>query len=1325
MYHQIELTNTISDRLYGRDFQKSKQQEKLTEDTHIYYGIIKNIQEASEPVLVYPEEEVIYEVNASEAIEDNMLVNLFKELDNESEEVDYYYFTGEKEPVCEEGDILIFPCGETDNEEFPQVLTAYKRVDKKIHPVPGTFPEAARVTRKFPHDPLLTLPSLPVKPPDFKPTERLSVERLPILKINDEEFLWPEEERLFIHVMSLNQEAIGFEDSERGTLKESYFSPYIIPTIPHVPWAFRNIPIPPGIQDKVMEVLKKKIEGNVYEPSQSSYRSRWFCILKKDGKLRIVHDLQPLNAITIRDAGLPPILDEFVEPFAGRQCYTVFDLLWGFDARKVHPSSRDLTAFMSPLGLLRLTSLPMGFTNSPAEFQRCMTFILQDEIPKVANIFIDDLPIKGPQSLYLQEDGTPEVLSQNPGIRRFIWEHAQDVHRILHRLHCAGVTISAKKTQLCRQNVVIVGQKCTPEGRCPEDNKVDKVLNWPPLKTPKDVRGFLGLCGTVRIWIENYSALARPLTELIHKGAEFVWDDRRQEAFETLKEKVASAPALRPIDYSSDNPTFLSVDSSNVAAGFILSQMDEDGRRRPARYGSLPMNEREARYSQPKLELYGLYRALRHWRIFLVGIKNLHIEVDAKYIKGMLNEPDLQPNAAINRWIQGILLFDFKLIHVPATQFKGPDALSRRELAEGEEIQEHDDSWLDDIALLVHIPDPHQLKDFSFTTPTKLPYKVYTLHSVNNNISRQDIILLQVKQFLSTLEIPTTESLQARKRFLKKSAEFYLKDNRMFRRNGIKMPLLVVMDSKKRIAILTQAHENLGHKGEQAVFDLVRLRFFWPHLRSDIHHHVSSCHQCQIRSLKKIEVPPTISTPTALFQKVYIDVMFMPPSAGFHFIVAARDDLSGVTEVRALRSNNSQSLAKFFWEQIYCRYGAIEHVVTDNGGEVKGAFESLLRRMEIPQVRISPYNKHANGAVERGHFTLREAIVKSSEKDKFGRIKNWHKQIDLASFADRITVSSVTGYSPYYLLHGTHPLLPFDLAEATFMIEGFQSDLSTSDLLALRIRQLERHQEDIDRAAEVLKQARFKSKLQFEQRFRRRLQKRNYEPGELVLVRNSRLEMTIAKFKTDPRYIGPYEVVRRTKRGTYVLRELDGAEHAEHYAAFRILPYIYRSDPVIYELMNDEDEDESIEDHPVSHLIPLQPNNPTDIILAIKPEFAAHIVSRNKNHEFRKYLIPSTVCRMWLYETSPISAIQYVISTGPVKRPGEVNDPSGLGNEDFDAGNKQSKFGYPIHHLYKLSTPISAKRITHDYNINIPHRYCFVPPLWLQDFPLSSLILIF
>jgi len=76
------------------------------------------------------------------------------------------------------------------------------------------------------------------------------------------------------------------------------------------------------------------------------------------------------------------------------------------------------------------------------------------------------------------------------------------------------------------------------------------------------------------------------------------------------------------------------VDTSSKAVGIVILQIDEDGKRRPARYGSIPLNSVEERYSQPKLELYGLYRALRAFRLYLIGVKNLIVEVDAKYIKG-------------------------------------------------------------------------------------------------------------------------------------------------------------------------------------------------------------------------------------------------------------------------------------------------------------------------------------------------------------------------------------------------------------------------------------------------------------------------------------------------------------------------------------------------------------------------------------------------------------------------------------------------------------------------------------------------------------------
>src|SRR6202795_643136 len=969
----------------------------------------------------------------------------------------------------DEDDLFIYFTEQNNSTPLSeQAMTMYKRVDKKVRPVGGTFPQEALVHRRFPHNPLDSLLYLTCKPPEFIPTGRLTKERMDTIDVNPNN-------------LNLYQEILAFEDQHRGILKSSYFSDYIMATVEHYPWEFKNIPVPLGIRDKVIALLKSKVDAGVYEGSQSAYRCRWFCVLKKNGTLRMIHDLQPLNKVSIRDAGLLPIIDDFVEPFAARQCYSVFDLFWGYDARIVHPDSRDLTAFYTPLGLLRITCLPMGYTNSPAEFQKCMTFVLQDEIPDVANIFIDDLPIRGPATQYLDKTGHPETLSDNPNIRRFIWEHAQDVHRIMHRIKCVGATFSPKKIQLCRQEVLIVGIQCNPQGRLPDAERVAKILRWPTLTTPKEARRFLGLCGTVRIWIQDYSSLARPLAELFHKDKEFEWTEPREEAFNQLKQLVSTAPALRPIDYTSDSPIILSVDTSTIAIGFILSQIDDEGRRRIARYGSLPINERESVYSQAKLELYGLYRALRHWKIYIIGSKRLQVEMDAKYVKGMLTSADPHPNAAMNRWIQGILLFDFELIYVPANKFMGPDALSRRTPLPDEYIPE-DDTWLDNIALLMLIPDLEKFKDFRFSTPTKLPYTQHELPSNKSGIMKQEELMAEIHHFLVTLEKPNRDSLQAMKRFLKKATQFYLREDRMFKKNGTQPPLLVIRDSKKKVAILTQAHEKLGHKGEQAVYDLVRNRFYWPYLRTDVHHHVASCHKCQIRNFKKMEAPLTISMPTSLFEKIYVDVMFMPQSGRFRYIVTAKDDLSGATEASALRNNNSESLASFFWEKIYCRYRAVGHVVTDNGPEVKGAFEILLKRIGIPQIRISPYNKRANGVVEREHRTLREAIVKSCEKDQEGRIKNWHKHIDLAVFAERVTVSKVTGYSPYQLLHGQLPLLPFDLLESTFMVDGFEAGLDTDSLLALRIRQLQKLEEDVEQASLTLKKARLRSKQQFNQR---------------------------------------------------------------------------------------------------------------------------------------------------------------------------------------------------------------------------------------------------
>lgn len=176
--------------------------------TSYYLGVTKEMKEEKlEPSWVYPED---------------------LEEDDEEE-----YIPGE--------DLLIFP-EEFDSIPDPQMsvqsFTAYKRVDRKVKPVPGTFPEDARVTRQFPEDPLLSLPYLTPTPPEFIPTTKFTQELMDGLEINTTGFLSSEEEKLFKHVMAINEEALCFAEADRGTFKESYFSPYIIPTVPHVPWEY-------------------------------------------------------------------------------------------------------------------------------------------------------------------------------------------------------------------------------------------------------------------------------------------------------------------------------------------------------------------------------------------------------------------------------------------------------------------------------------------------------------------------------------------------------------------------------------------------------------------------------------------------------------------------------------------------------------------------------------------------------------------------------------------------------------------------------------------------------------------------------------------------------------------------------------------------------------------------------------------------------------------------------------------------------------------------------------------------------------------------------
>ena len=129
------------------------------------------------------------------------------------------------------------------------------------------------------------------------------------------------------------------------------------------------------------------------------------------------------------------------------------------------------------------------------------------------------------------------------------------------------------------------------------------------------------------------------------------------------------------------------------------------------------------------------------------------------------------------------------------------------------------------------------------------------------------------------------------------------------------------------------------------------------------------------------------------------------------------------------------------------------------------------------------------------------------------------------------------------------------------MVQEFTPGMNDVDLLTARIRQLLKLPEDVRHAASVLKQSRFQSKEAFERKFSQRLIRVAYQPGELVLLRNTAVEDTVSiERKVTNRYMGPYEIIRQTQGGSYVLAEMSGTPLRTLVAAFRLIPYVKRKE---------------------------------------------------------------------------------------------------------------------------------------------------------------------
>jgi len=207
----------------------------------------------------------------------------------------------------------------------------------------------------------------------------------------------------------------------------------------------------------------------------------------------------------------------------------------------------------------------------------------------------------------------------------------------------------------------------------PDLKKLQAVNQYPKPKTKTDVRSFLVLAGYYRRFVQDYSSLATPLSDLTKKGApeSLNWTDDCEHAFQTLKSKLVNAPILRAP--SADLPFIVQTDACDKGIGAVLSQMI-DGEEHPVAYASKKLLPREVNYSVIEKECLAIVWALKFFHHFLYG-KEFKIQTDHKpltWLDRMYNS-----NQRLTRWNLALQEYKFTIEHRKGSEHQNADGLSR------------------------------------------------------------------------------------------------------------------------------------------------------------------------------------------------------------------------------------------------------------------------------------------------------------------------------------------------------------------------------------------------------------------------------------------------------------------------------------------------------------------------------------------------------------------------------------------------------------------------------------------------------------------------
>ncbi|WVZ83396.1 hypothetical protein U9M48_030554 [Paspalum notatum var. saurae] len=298
------------------------------------------------------------------------------------------------------------------------------------------------------------------------------------------------------------------------------------------------------------------------------------------------------------------------------------------------------------LGYMNIQRMSFGLTNAPAYFMNLMNKVFMEYLDKFVVVFIDDILIYSK---------TEE-------------EHEEHLRLVLQKLRDHKLYAKLSKCEFWLDQVPFLGHIVSKGGIMVDPSKISSVMDWKVPEVVKEVRGFLGLAGYYRRFIESFSRIAKPMTSLLEKGVPFIWTKERQAAFDELKKRLTTAPVLTLPDLTKSFTVYC--DASKEGLGCVLMQ---EGK--VIAYASRQLRKHEVNYPTHDLELAAVVHALKIWRHYLFG-NRCEIYTDHKSLKYIFTQNEL--NMRQRRWLELIKDYNLEIHYHPGKANVVADALSRK-----------------------------------------------------------------------------------------------------------------------------------------------------------------------------------------------------------------------------------------------------------------------------------------------------------------------------------------------------------------------------------------------------------------------------------------------------------------------------------------------------------------------------------------------------------------------------------------------------------------------------------------------------------------------